>query len=662
MHDLERYRAAVERVRALVMLHLELGKATPDGAIVSELTKIIGEMEQVLRASVEGARDSRLVHTLGLHADEIGFVWTVVAVGTDPRLRPHLSALGMDQHAGATIALHARIERLDGERAVGLGLALGPGHPLIRRRLLIPGDEVAPAGGAWKAPHRLALYLAGDDRLDAELLAAGARVTVPAELLADDATRVVHARLARAFATAPVIAVLDGQPGVGRRTAVAVAAAGRPVISLDVSRLAGGGPALERALGGLAREVVLTGAIPVVAGIEDLPGDESGHRPLLRTVAIALDAMPGACAVTTILPGIDLGTRKAQLRVTLEVPATAARRALWDRALGGDAAGVTSDERDLLAMRYRLGAGGVGAAVAAARLVASEHGGALGSHELVAGVRNNIAERMGGLATRVHVNQDWDELVLGKDTLDQIKALGARVRHAHQVLEQWGLRRKLARGTGVASLFSGPPGTGKTMVAGLIARDLDLELYQVDLSKVVSKWVGETEKQLSRIFDAADAGHALLLFDEADALFAKRTEVKSSVDRYANLEVNYLLQRVESFGGITILTTNMDTSIDPALMRRLASHVKFWPPEQDERVLLWRGMLTTAQVPLAADIDYDDLARRFPDMTGAHIRNAALAGAFLAAAEGEEVSQKHLARASRGEYASMGRQLSGATR
>src|ERR1044072_8065500 len=131
----------------------------------------------------------------------------------------------------------------------------------------------------------------------------------------------------------------------------------------------------------------------------------------------------------------------------------------------------------------------------------------------------------------------------------------------------------MPRGIGVAALFSGPPGTGKTMVAGLVARALDLELYQIDLSKVVSKWVGETEKQLAKIFEAADVGHALLLFDEADSLFAKRTEVKSAVDRYANLEVNYLLQRIETFGGITVLTTNLDTSIDPALKRRLASHI-----------------------------------------------------------------------------------------
>jgi len=194
------------------------------------------------------------------------------------------------------------------------------------------------------------------------------------------------------------------------------------------------------------------------------------------------------------------------------------------------------------------------------------------------------------------------------------------------------------------------------MVAGLIARELDLELYQVDLSKVVSKWVGETEKQLARIFEAADAGHALLLFDEADALFAKRTDVKSAVDRYANLEVNYLLQRIESFGGVTILTTNLDVSIDPALRRRLAASIAFWPPDQRERGALWSRMLVS-RAPRAANIDVRELADTFDEMTGANIRNAVLAAAFLAAAEDSSITQAHLVRAARGEYASMGRVL-----
>jgi len=224
----------------------------------------------------------------------------------------------------------------------------------------------------------------------------------------------------------------------------------------------------------------------------------------------------------------------------------------------------------------------------------------------------------------------------------------------HKVLHQWGFSSKLARGIGVAALFTGPPGTGKTMVAGIIARELDLELYQVDLSKVVSKWVGETEKQLARIFEAAEAGHALLLFDEADSLFARRTEVKAAIDRYANLEVNYLLQRIESFGGITILTTNMDTSIDPALRRRLAAHITFWPPDEKERETLWRRMIAR-DAPVQEPLDFMALSRAYPDMSGANIRNAVLAGAFLAASEQSPITQRHLERAGKGEYRAMGR-------
>jgi hypothetical protein len=661
---LERYRAAIERVRALTMLHLETGRAEPRADTVRELSRVLGEMERYLAASREGARDSQLAEALGLSREEVGFLWTVVAVSTDPRIAPHLSSLGMDHQRSATLAFHARIEKLPGEHAVGLGLSLGPAHPLVRHRILVAHDDLTPAAGTWQAPQRTAAFLAGDDTIDADLLGAGARVRVPDGLLVDDRLRPAYQRLGRTLGGGDVVAVVDGPIGVGRRTAVAVAARGlgRPVIALDLAHVAPGVAALERALAALVREARLTDAVPVVAGLDALPQTEGGEQPMLRLIARALDSVPGPCAVTTILQGTDLGTRKPQLRLSIPVPPTSTRRTLWDRALADQAPAVGDAERDLLAMRYRLGPGGIASAVRAASLLAGERGEGLTQTDLVHGVRNDIAERMGGLAARIQVRQGWDELVLGKDTMDQIRALTARVQHAHRVLEQWGLQSKLARGTGVAALFSGPPGTGKTMVAGLIARELDLELYQVDLSKVVSKWVGETEKQLSRIFDAADAGHALLLFDEADALFAKRTEVKGAIDRYANLEVNYLLQRVEAFGGITILTTNMDTSIDPALIRRLAAHVRFWPPEQDERLQLWKGFLTSGSIPLAADIDFAALAARFSEMSGANIRNAAITAAFLAASEDLPLSQKHLERAARGEYASMGRQLSGATK
>jgi SpoVK/Ycf46/Vps4 family AAA+-type ATPase len=198
------------------------------------------------------------------------------------------------------------------------------------------------------------------------------------------------------------------------------------------------------------------------------------------------------------------------------------------------------------------------------------------------------------------------------------------------------------------------------MVAGLIARELGLELYQVDLSKVVSKWVGETEKNLARIFDGAEQGHALLLFDEADALFGQRSaSAASATDRYANLEVNYLLQRIEAFGGITILTTNMESAIDGALKRRLAAHIVFTTPDEDERAALWEHQIETGVAPIGRDVDHAELARAFPSMSGANIRNAALSAAFLAAAAGApQISHDYLIRAARAEYRSMGHMVS----
>jgi len=194
------------------------------------------------------------------------------------------------------------------------------------------------------------------------------------------------------------------------------------------------------------------------------------------------------------------------------------------------------------------------------------------------------------------------------------------------------------------------------MVAGLIAEELGLDLYQIDLSRIVSKYVGETEKNLAQLFDAAEAGHAILLFDEADSLFAKRTEVKSSVDRYANLEVNYLLQRMEAFAGITILTTNHDTAIDEAFRRRISFKIDFPMPDEDERQRLWRVMVPT-EAALAGDVDWEKLASRFA-MSGGYIRNAVLRAAFLAADEGTPIAMKHLLRGGTLEYAAMGKIIS----
>ncbi|HEX5059130.1 MAG TPA: ATP-binding protein, partial [Kofleriaceae bacterium] len=465
------------------------------------------------------------------------------------------------------------------------------------------------------------------------------RVVAADKLVLDAAQEHALAQLVTLLRGDAVI-VIEGPRGSGRSTAVA-RASGRPVVELDGARRE---RIDQQALLELRREVALGVAQPVIANADRLPAELG--------LGAFLDASRGSIVVTSAMPGLDLGTERPIVRVRWPLPEAPVRRTLWEQA-----AREPTGDLDTLAFRYRVGAGVVHRAVASVR---AEHGSrALDATDLMYGLRHNIAEDLGGLAHPVEVTQSWEDLVLAEDTRDHVQALIARVRHAHQVLATWQYRSKIARGTGVPALFSGPPGTGKTMVAGLIARELDLELYQVDLAQVVSKWVGETEKQLARVFDAAEQGHALLLFDEADALFGKRSaDMKGANDRYANLEVNYLLQRVEAFGGITILTTNLDTAIDPALKRRLAAHVVFELPDDDERTTLWQRNVTTRAAPLADGLDFEQLSRTFPKMSGANIRNAALAAAFLAAADGTPtITQQHLLRAGRAEYRSMGHVL-----
>jgi SpoVK/Ycf46/Vps4 family AAA+-type ATPase len=270
-----------------------------------------------------------------------------------------------------------------------------------------------------------------------------------------------------------------------------------------------------------------------------------------------------------------------------------------------------------------------------------------------AGIRSVLDDRLAGLATRITVTQSWDDLILPDEQTTAVIELLARIRERRRVYEDWGFAEKVGRGLGVSALFSGPPGTGKTMCAGLIARDLGTELYQVDLSKLASKWIGETEKNLAALFDAAEAGHAILLFDEADAVFGKRTEVRSSNDRHANHETNYLLQRLESFAGICILTTNHEAAIDEAFRRRLSVHVRFPVPEADERKRLWCSMLPKA-APVEPELGLDQLGETYV-MSGGYIRNAVLRAAFLAADENTRITAPHLARAAQLEYEAMGK-------
>ena len=335
------------------------------------------------------------------------------------------------------------------------------------------------------------------------------------------------------------------------------------------------------------------------------------------------------------------------LTVPVPKPDAASQQALWhqalaplDEALGATVAGVVQ--------QFDFGPRIVVRAAAAARARAQLRGeGTVTADDLWAACREQSGVAMESLAQRLEPACGWDDIVVPPDVLRQLREIAAQVAHRPRVYEAWGFGARLPRGRGISVLFSGPSGTGKTMAAEVFARELRLDLYRIDLAGVVSKYIGETERNLKKVFEAADQSGAILFFDEADALFGKRTDIKDSHDRYANIEVNYLLQRMEDYRGLAILATNRRTALDRAFLRRLRFLVEFPFPDAAFRRRIWQKVFPPA-TPVEA-LDWDALSRL--EVPGGNIRNIALNAAFLAAQEDRTVTMDHLMRAARSEYA-----------
>jgi SpoVK/Ycf46/Vps4 family AAA+-type ATPase len=267
--------------------------------------------------------------------------------------------------------------------------------------------------------------------------------------------------------------------------------------------------------------------------------------------------------------------------------------------------------------------------------------------------RAQSGQALQAVAQKITPRQRFDDLVLPQDSLAQLHEMAARVTSGELVLERWGFGKRMSLGRGVTALFSGPPGTGKTMAAEVVAGALGLDLYRIDLAQVVSKYIGETEKNLNAVFSAAEDSNAILFFDEADALFGRRSEVQDAHDRYANIEVAYLLQKMEQYEGAAILATNLRQNLDEAFMRRLSFVINFPFPDESSRQRIWQG-IWPEETPVDSQLDFARLARRFR-LSGGNIRNIALAAAYLAAQDGGLVTNEHLLLAVRREYQKMGK-------
>jgi AAA+ superfamily predicted ATPase len=337
----------------------------------------------------------------------------------------------------------------------------------------------------------------------------------------------------------------------------------------------------------------------------------------------------------------------------MTVPGASIRAECWRKAITRQAAGIDPQVAKSLGARFSLTPAQIDSAVSAAVLQADLDSG---EPDWFAAARAQSGEALAAVADKITPRATWQDLVLPEDAITQLRELCQRVEHRDRVLEEWGFGRKLSRGRGTAALFSGGSGTGKTMAAEVIANALGVDLYRIDLARVVSKYIGETEKNLSRIFDAAEGANAILLFDEADALFGKRSEVKDAHDRYANIEISYLLQRIEQYQGIAILTTNLRENLDDAFLRRLAFVVHFPLPDEMHRFLLWSRSWPCAD-GVDSDVDAHRLASRFK-LGGGSIRNIALAASYLAASEARKVSMGHVSRAAERELQKLGKAYS----
>jgi hypothetical protein len=563
----------------------------------------------------------------------------VLAVCAAPELNPAYGRLFAYLHDDVTRKLPSPglVARLVSGEGLPPGEVLarfGRDAPLRRLgaiRLIDERGQTPIADRAVKVADPVAALLLGAD-LD-EIVRDGRlrRQEVPASDPGRPAALVELRALLGAVTHLPLLVVGPDAP------ALLAAAIGSPLLVVDAADIGDADLMRDSRLA-----AALEGRRRAFDGVEGL--DPAARRGAMRALA-ALDERALICGLTPDA-AVALGDRTA-IVVEVPLPSFAERREAW-------AAEAGTAEVDDVAAKFRLSMTQIADAAEVARQTAAVEGepAPLPRH-LDLGARRASSSRLGELAVRLDPAFGWDQLVLPERPLEVLHSISAYLRHRDLVLSEWGYARTVARAQGLKTLFAGESGTGKTMAAQVLARDLGLELFRIDLATVISKYIGETEKNLDRIFTAAEGSNAILFFDEADALFGKRSEVSDSHDRYANIEVAYLLQKMEGYSGAVILATNFRHNIDEAFLRRLDFVIDFPFPEPEDRVKIWRLVLPD-EAPVGDDVDVEFLASQFK-LSGGGIRNASLAGAFLAAEDGGVIGMRHLVVGVALEYGKLGR-------
>jgi hypothetical protein len=626
----------------------------------------VAAAESLVASRLEASRDAgtelplqRLVELFGLCELDRGLLLIAAAPDLDPRFETLYAYLQDDiARRRPGLALAHFLLTSDSDRRWDLRLRLSPAAPLIEHGLLRADGDGPLASRPLRIDDRVIDHLVGGAGAFDLRLQPFVTLTRPAPAEPRTSSEVM-ARLRR-LATGPGAAVplLTGPPG----SDVVVAARwlahrwGRPLLELSCRHLAAGQAPLTVTVAALRREAVLLGAAVLLGDVDAL----AGEHPRLAEVRAALEPLfarpagPIVCAssqsvdVAALLPGVRV------LEVGFGFPDYERRLATWRAAL--DASGASEDDLARVANKFVLTPGQIddaaGLAVELARLE-GEGAVLLSGRHLHQAARSRSRHGLANLARKVELRAGWDDIVLPEPCRLRLREIASAVETRHLVFDSWGFQRKLSRGRGLNVLFGGGSGTGKTMAAEVLAGELGLDLYEIDLATVVSKYIGETEKNLRRIFDEARRSNAILFFDEADALFGKRSEVRDSHDRYANIEIAYLLQLIEEYEGVAILATNMRQNVDDAFTRRLQHVVEFPFPGPELRLRIWQQVFPR-ETPVAEGVDFAFLAQHF-ELAGGGIKGAALGAASLAAGNGGAVAMDHLALAVAREYQKQGR-------
>lgn len=622
--------AAIEHVRGQLEAHARGTAPHPDR---------LAAAEAAVEATGGPSGLASLVKSFGLSRFERDVLLLCAAFEMDGSVAPACAAASDPRRPYPTFGLAMAAF------PSGHWTAITPAGPLRYYRLVEVDPSEGLSLGRLRIDERILHYLAGVPWLDLRLQSLLEHLPVTQGVSLVDGHRAAAERIAGMWAR------WRGQPAdtwaaiqvsgtdAGTRELVVSEACRSAGVALLALRSADvpPGPIERDALARLwSRESALCAAA-IMVDVDDVE-----HVETLRGIAALLERLCGPVVISSRDP-LRL-RRRAAVRVELGAATTREQEMLWRAHLGPMAERLEGTVTEL-ASHFQIGPIAMRAVVADVTECLADDRDAADSRTLAAATwtacRRQARPRLDDLAQRITPNAGFEELVLPSEEAKMLRSIAAHVRQRSVVYERWGFGRKGGRGLGITALFSGASGTGKTMAAEVLANELDLDLYRIDLSQVVSKYIGETEKNLRRIFDAAEEGGAILLFDEADALFGKRSEVKDSHDRYANLEISYLLQRMEAYRGLAILTSNMRSALDVAFTRRLRFIVEFPFPGVEERAAIWARVFPR-DVPLDG-IDVSRLAGL--NVTGGIIRNIALGAAFLAADAGSPVRMVHMRHA-----------------